>query len=1270
MTTESAAMPFTCILDLYDPENLPNRQLERTIQPDDPSTVYRDINDYVLPPEVKEWLFDRSDSLVSQYLGSHSGVPDATCTWVTGFFGSGKSHLLKVLAYLLSNKEVTDDAGHTFGATRVICDRLGVGNLGILITAQFFARALIVQMLGYARGSSRTGQESSISYIILSWLEHSLGRSQVPWIAQFEQLLARNNQYENFCAFVAETTASDGDTRQWVEIRNDAALAYPLLVQGLHKFLPRTHKSLEMAVESVRLAEQKKVEPEEVVRRLVSEAKTLHPQKGRLLVCLDEVRLYLGDNMDRITELQVLAEKVKSVGHGKVFLIVTGQEAPEEVDSRFHKPGAGIGILADRFPEKFRLSANNIDFVVTERLLRKSNSPERIAALRKSIADNRPQLSTAACIRTGLINPNNRFTNTDPAALERYYPLLPYHVILIQDILSRLRNTGPSGGVVGTKERAILIIIRALFGEPDHLLLGALPVGHLVTFDRVYDVLEEELKSIHLTQRDQIARILDDANSDSPWLASVAKAVLLLQQVAKQYFRVTDEVVAAVLYPKLGADPNAHLKRVKEALKTLSEAGNRYLIQDSELGYRFLTETETRFEKIVAEQDVTDPERFEVIKVAATVALKRKFAKVDYAGRHGKRKFEVKITLADSLTGTTASLFSGSHLELNLLTPSAVEDDPHWAEEHLMSSTDAPERMVWAIKDLGSLVEIADRIVRVRKALLDPRVRTSDEREQEQIENQRARVEMLEKDEEPNCLPSIILQGMSQGTFIWNGEKPDMHGIPTAEQRFADYSQKAIKSVYTEFDPGSAVVVDDDLRQVLTWKTTRPACVQKLELMDATGKVLLDRPVVKTVADRLRQPDHSSDEKRTGEALAAEFDSKPFGWDDHVIRAALAALLRTGAVVAKLGTTQIRTASEPKAIEVFSGWNQFKKAIFEYVGELTPEQRLAASQALLSLFDRAGEDTFEKIDRALGDVISGFLPKVIELVGVAEVGHLPCVTVLTEFRDDLQAIQQAAAGSARIRAFLQTERQSRLANDVPAFKAIRDFKENGSLDFYQKIQGFVTYPATQFVQRTGGDLTAQLAAVRSSLNHSEFYAGTRWSSITQAHIAIRQRYVSDYRLDPTNRQTQITSAKANLTAHRNWGKLEEAEQRSILDQLKTKECASDPGTLDEAAAFVCTSCQADASTLALQAASIASLLTQAIARLDALDAPRRPVAPEEPGPGTSGSIFIIRDHPVGSSGDIETLAKQIRAELQKAIPNGQVKVDVQIRRESPSNVRA
>jgi hypothetical protein len=139
-------MPLSCIIDLYDPDNLPNRSLERTIRPDDPSTVYRGIQDYVLPPEVKEWLFNRT-----------------SC-------------------------------------------RPGI--LGQLHHSEF---------------------AGTFTWSIAGTLDRPV-RAVAP----------KNNQYENFCAFVAETTASDGDTRQWTEIRNDAALAHALLVQGLLRYLPRT----------------------------------------------------------------------------------------------------------------------------------------------------------------------------------------------------------------------------------------------------------------------------------------------------------------------------------------------------------------------------------------------------------------------------------------------------------------------------------------------------------------------------------------------------------------------------------------------------------------------------------------------------------------------------------------------------------------------------------------------------------------------------------------------------------------------------------------------------------------------------------------------------------------------------------------------------------------------------------------------------------------------------------------------------------------------
>jgi hypothetical protein len=75
-----------------------DRPIEGVIKADDEASLRLELEEYVLTQEVEK----RLESFLSAY--NHYEV--ANGVWVSGFFGSGKSHLLKVLALLLENRTI------------------------------------------------------------------------------------------------------------------------------------------------------------------------------------------------------------------------------------------------------------------------------------------------------------------------------------------------------------------------------------------------------------------------------------------------------------------------------------------------------------------------------------------------------------------------------------------------------------------------------------------------------------------------------------------------------------------------------------------------------------------------------------------------------------------------------------------------------------------------------------------------------------------------------------------------------------------------------------------------------------------------------------------------------------------------------------------------------------------------------------------------------------------------------------------------------------
>ena len=67
---------------------------------DDGNNIFQELDEYVVTKELAKHFRDFFES----YKKGITGHTDKMGVWISGFFGSGKSHFLKILSYLLQKK--------------------------------------------------------------------------------------------------------------------------------------------------------------------------------------------------------------------------------------------------------------------------------------------------------------------------------------------------------------------------------------------------------------------------------------------------------------------------------------------------------------------------------------------------------------------------------------------------------------------------------------------------------------------------------------------------------------------------------------------------------------------------------------------------------------------------------------------------------------------------------------------------------------------------------------------------------------------------------------------------------------------------------------------------------------------------------------------------------------------------------------------------------------------------------------------------------------
>jgi len=75
-----------------------DRPIEGVIKADDEGSLLLEFEEYVLTNEIEKRL--------EAFLDAYNNYQGANGVWISGFFGSGKSHLLKILALLMENRVI------------------------------------------------------------------------------------------------------------------------------------------------------------------------------------------------------------------------------------------------------------------------------------------------------------------------------------------------------------------------------------------------------------------------------------------------------------------------------------------------------------------------------------------------------------------------------------------------------------------------------------------------------------------------------------------------------------------------------------------------------------------------------------------------------------------------------------------------------------------------------------------------------------------------------------------------------------------------------------------------------------------------------------------------------------------------------------------------------------------------------------------------------------------------------------------------------------
>lgn len=607
--------------------------------------IQQELEEYVVTKELQRHF----KTLFDAYQESLNEPTDKMGVWIQGFFGSGKSHFLKIISYLLANREVSGKlAIDYFKEDNKIKDPL---TLAMMERSTQFKTDVILFNIDSKSDSGGKKDRNGIVNVFLKVFNEMQGLSTIPHVADFESRLIKENKIEEFkIAFEkinGNSWLSERHEFDWIQddIKETALAIEFMSEKAVDNFLEKASSEYLISISDF---------AERVNRYLASKEGDHH-----IAFLVDEVGQYIGGNRDLTLQLQTVVEDLGRICEGKAWVIVTSQEAIDHVTTFEDSSENDFSKIKDRFATTISLSSADADEVIKERILKKNEFAND--ALEVEYESKESELKNKLLF---MDSPELKLFES-PANFAEVYPFIPYQFNLLGQILTEIRNHSYQGSNLSSGERSLL----AMFKEAAERNKEK-DTTELVSMDQFYYSLERWIDtaiSRVITQASSNSQVVRPTDSDDYNIA-VLRVLFMIKYVDKAIKPNLDNITSLMIR-NIKEDRLATKKRVEEALDVLIKQNYARKNLDN---YIFQTDEEQEITREINNQSISNTDLIvELSKRIFDGVIDRNSFAYEKSGMVGGTKFKNRyiFTYAQFLDQRPHKQVSQADMTVRIISP-------------------------------------------------------------------------------------------------------------------------------------------------------------------------------------------------------------------------------------------------------------------------------------------------------------------------------------------------------------------------------------------------------------------------------------------------------------------------------------------------------------------------------------------------------------------------------------------------------------------------